>query len=267
LITELDIVELRRIALQAGDAVMDVYRSAFSASAKEDASPLTDADLRSDAVIRQHLNAAFPGVSILSEESGESCGSAADCMFLIDPLDGTREFIQRNGEFTVNIALVREGRPVAGIVHAPALGETFCAAEGLGCWTRVGAEDRVLQAAQFDERSALRVIGSRSHDSDRLRDWLDSLAREFSLVTAGSSLKFCRLAEGKADVYPRLGSTSQWDTAAGQCILEQSGGAITATDGVPLLYGAHRPLVNPHFVAVGDPRLLSLLGPLFKAAA
>jgi len=246
------------IALQAGLAVMEVYRRDFSVWEKKDSSPLTEADLRADAIIRKALEATFPGVYILSEESVSADKETDGCFFLVDPLDGTKEFLKRSDEFTVNIALIDRGRPIAGVVYAPALDELFFAAEGLGAWQRHGEELRALRVEPVTGQYALRVLGSRSHGGEQLTAWLDLLDGEYSFVAAGSSLKFCRIAEGKADIYPRFGPTSQWDTAAAQCILEQAGGIVTDMSGIPLSYGLDRPLLNPFFVATGDRGLLAL---------
>ena len=248
---ELD--HLCALAEAAGREVLDVYRSDFASWAKDDGSPLTQADLRADAVIRDGLQAAFPGVFVLSEESSSAADGDQDRYFLVDPLDGTRVFLQRNDEFTVNIAVIHDGRPIAGVVLAPATGELFYAAQGLGAWKKVAGQLTALRTVPAG--TALRVIGSRSHATAAQAAWLDSLPDKYSFVAAGSSLKFCRLAEGRADIYPRLGPTCQWDTAAGQAVLEQAGGVVLDAQGQPLRYGLHRPILNPHFVALGDPRL------------
>lgn len=248
------------IAVAAGREIMAVYAHGGETWQKGDDSPLTEADLRADAVIRQGLDAAFPGVFILSEESVSAGPATAETFFLVDPLDGTREFLKRNDEFTVNIALVQGGQPVAGVVYAPALGEMFYAACGLGAWKR-GADGqvRVLAVVARSASDVLRVIGSRSHGGDRLAAWLSALKGEHSFVPAGSSLKFCRIAEGQADIYPRFGLTSQWDTAAAQCVLEVAGGVVTDFNGESLRYGLDRPILNPEFVAAGNQCQLSLL--------
>jgi 3'(2'), 5'-bisphosphate nucleotidase len=205
-------------------------------------------------VIRRSLEAAFAGVFILSEESSSAGGAVLpDEFFLVDPLDGTREFVKRNGEFTVNIALVQAGVPVAGVVAAPALGEMFFGARGVGCWMRGTEGDIPLRTALPAPGRPLRVIGSRSHGGDSLAAWLGRLTCEHEFVPAGSSLKFCRLAQGRADVYPRLGPTSQWDTGAGQAVLEAAGGAVLDAAGRPLRYGLQRPILNPDFIALADP--------------
>lgn len=259
MVTSEQLETLCGIAQAAGREVMAVYASDFAAWTKADASPLTEADLRADAVIRQGLEVAFPGVFILSEESSSESVGAVGSFFLVDPLDGTKEFLKRNDEFTVNIALVYQGQVVAGVVLAPALGELYYAARGLGAFKRSAGGVAVLQVADFEEGKPLRVIGSRSHGGDALAAWLATLPHEHSFVAAGSSLKFCRIASGDADIYPRFGLTSQWDTAAAQCVLETAGGAVLDLTGNPLRYGLERPVLNPQFVAVGDKRLNDLI--------
>ena len=244
---------LCNIARAAGQEIMAVYDQGGAVWQKDDASPLTEADLRADAVIRKSLEAAFAGLYIWSEESRSAGDAPAEVFFLVDPLDGTKEFLKRNGEFTVNIALVQQGVPIAGVVFAPALGELFYAAYGLGAWLQeAGGAPQALQVARWLPNEALRVIGSRSHGADSLTAWLAKLPCEHSFVAAGSSLKFCRIASGQADIYPRFGPTSQWDTAAAQCVLEVAGGAVLNLTGEPLRYGLDSPVLNPHFVAIGD---------------
>ena len=249
---------LCNIARDAGQQIMAVYDQGGAVWQKEDASPLTEADLRADAVIRKGLEAAFPGMFILSEESRSSGDAPADDFFLVDPLDGTKEFLKRNGEFTVNIALVKQGVPIAGVVYAPALGELFYAALGLGAWQQIADGDaQALQVSPWLPTEPLLVIGSRSHGGDKLAEWLATLRGEHSFVAAGSSLKFCRIAQGQADIYPRFGPTSQWDTAAAQCVLVTAGGTVHDLAGSPLQYGLQRPILNPEFVAVGDSAVLA----------
>lgn len=249
-----DMQALCAIAKAAGGEIMGVYARDFAAWTKADASPLTEADLRADAVIRKGLESAYPGVFILSEESVSPDADRGSDFFLVDPLDGTREFLKRNGEFTVNIALVSGGRPVAGVVFAPATGETYFAARGLGAWqeTADGASVSLLSTPGPAPGAALRVLGSRSHANDALSRWLAQLEVEHTFVPAGSSLKFCRIAQGLADIYPRHGPTCQWDTAAGQAVLEHAGGAVLDARGQPLVYGLDRPILNPHFIALAS---------------
>jgi 3'(2'), 5'-bisphosphate nucleotidase len=242
------------IAQAAGEAILQVYAHPFESALKDDGSPVTAADLRADAIIRAALTARYPQWPILSEESGGGHGGDVNTFFLVDPLDGTKEFLQRNGEFTVNIALVHHGRPVAGIVLAPALGEAFCGSVEQGAFKREGngAWEPITTCAP---QAPLRVLGSRSHGGPELARWIARLQGPHTFVAAGSSLKFCRLAEGEADVYPRMGPTSQWDTAAGQAVLEAAGGVVLDAAGEPLRYGLRRPVLNPHFIALGAPTL------------
>ena len=256
---------LCQIAEAAGREIMAVYRDGGAVWQKDDASPLTEADLRADRVIRDGLEEHFPGVFALSEESVSEGKRDATTYFLVDPLDGTKEFLKRNGEFTVNIALIERGCPVAGVVFAPALDELFYAAQGLGAWKRDAKGLSIsLQTAKFDGARALRVIGSRSHGAEELTSWLERLDYQYEFIAAGSSLKFCRLAEGLADVYPRFGLTSQWDTAAAQCVLEAAGGVVTNLSGNVIQYGLDLPTLNPHFLATSGTavqvRLLSAQG-------
>lgn len=240
------------IAEAAGRAIMEVYAGDFAAWTKADASPVTEADLRADAVIREALTQAYPGSYILSEESVSTGANGGDTFFLVDPLDGTREFLKRNGEFTVNIAVISGGRPIAGVVLAPATGELFYAAQGLGAWRTTSAGVSPIKTTPPAPGAALRVMGSRSHANAALAEWLAKLDVEHTFVAGGSSLKFCRIAQGLADIYPRHGPTCQWDTAAAQAVLEQAGGAVLDPQGRPLSYGLDRPMLNPHFIALAS---------------
>lgn len=255
-----ELLTLCAVAEAAGREIMDVYRHGGETWQKDDQSPLTEADLRADRVIRAGLEQHFPGIFILSEESVSAGTQDTDRFFLVDPLDGTKEFLKRNGEFTVNIALVENGQPVAGVVLAPALDECFYAARGLGAFKRDSKGTRSIFTAPTSPTDPLRVMGSRSHGADKLNTWLATLKNAHTFVAAGSSLKFCRIAEGQADLYPRFGPTSQWDTAAAQAVLEVAGGRVVDLQGKPLRYGLDRPVLNPEFVALAQPELWTLLG-------
>lgn len=258
------------IAREAGDAILAVYGRDFMTWTKDDASALTEADLHADQVIRQGLEAAFPDIYLWSEESRSSGPAEGEVFFLVDPLDGTKEFLKRNGEFTVNIALIAHGRPVAGVVLAPARsphGALYFAGEGLGAWKQ-GPEGPIpLCTRQMPTPSPtppLSVLGSRSHGADSVSCWLDDLGQPWTLHPVGSSLKFCQMAdgaEGQGVLYPRFGPTCQWDTAAGHCILEQAGGTVIDRHGQPLAYGLQRPIRNPYFVALADPAFAAQLPP------
>ena len=252
--------DLERLARAAGDiaqraaaAILDVYHSDFAVEQKDDASPLTAADLAAHRVIVEGLVALTPQWPMLSEESAAidwSERSRWARYWLVDPLDGTREFVKRNGEFTVNIALIDAHRPVLGIVQTPVTGEIVCAWEGGGAWlTR--AWDKPRQIRMRRRGSPLIVAGSRSHASEHEAELLGRLG-PCARMPLGSSLKFVRIAAAEADLYLRLGPTCEWDTAAGQCVLEQAGGAVLDFNGRPLTYNARASLINPDFLAVGD---------------
>ena len=243
---------LRRLALEAGAAIMAVYdRPDFDVRAKSDDSPVTEADLAADALICAGLAAAYPEIPVVTEERAESHALGAGAThFLVDPLDGTREFVNRRGDFTVNIALIEDGVPVAGVVHAPAIGRMFRTDESGGAVEErapFDGEARPIRVATPDD-AALRVVASKSH-RDAATDAYIARYRVAAFKSAGSSLKFCLLAAGEADLYPRLGRTMEWDTAAGQAVLQAAGGAVVRfDDGAPLRYGkADR--ANPHFLA------------------
>jgi len=256
----LDVVALSR---EAGRAILGVYASSFTVREKEDASPLTEADLRSHEILTAGLRRLLPEAPVLSEEADSipwEQRAPWDWFWVVDPLDGTREFVQRNGEFTVNVALVHGHRPVLGVVHAPVLETDYYACEGYGAFKRHGGSSGAIRVA-LPAASPVRVVGSRSHRGSSLDGFLGRLG-EHELVAVGSSLKFCLVAEGAADVYPRLGPTCEWDTAAGQCVLEQAGGHVVDLEGRPLGYNARPELLNPHFIAYGDSQVdwRSLLG-------
>ena len=246
------------IAMAAGREIMSVYAQGGEVWQKDDTSPLTEADLRADRVIRDGLERHFPGVFIWSEESSSLAQGDGQAFFLVDPLDGTKEFLKRNGEFTVNIAWVDNGAPIAAVVLAPALGALYYAARGLGAYKRDANGSHQI-STHVEQSQPLRVMGSRSHGGDKLSAWLASLSVAHTFVAAGSSLKFCHIAEGLADIYPRFGPTSQWDTAAAQCILEVAGGAVVDLSGQALVYGLDCPVLNPEFVALGNVSLMSLI--------
>jgi len=244
---------LARIALEAGEIVMRHYREGCAVREKADRSPVTDADVEAERLILSRLSTQFPGVPAIAEEEA-AAGRLAQVngrFFLVDPLDGTREFVSGNGEFTVNIAEIAGGVPVAGAVYAPAVERLFFAdADGAfqlqGGTDLAGARPMRARAAPAD---GLVAIGSRSHKDAKTEDYLSAfpVAR---FVSAGSSLKFCLVAAGEADIYARGGRTMEWDTAAGQAVLTGAGGSVSRWDGTPLLYGKPG-FENPPFVARG----------------
>ncbi len=243
------------MAHDAGRAIMDVYGRDFDVSHKADSSPLTEADQAAHRLIAGRLRALTPDIPVLSEEEIDLPGRehwGQGRYWLVDPLDGTREFIKRNGEFTVNIALVEQGRPVLGVVHAPALGWSYAAAAGEGAFKRTGEGAwQAIHCATHKENAPWRVVGSRSHAGDSLQAVLDRLG-DYELVPMGSSLKLCLVAEGAADLYPRLGPTSLWDTAAAQCVVEEAGGRVIDPAGRPLGYADTEHLLNPQFFVYGS---------------
>jgi 3'(2'), 5'-bisphosphate nucleotidase len=235
------------IARAAGDAVIEVYGDDPGARQKEDGSPVTEADLRSQEIILQRLETDLP---VVSEEHAAAHGEPPSGSFwLVDPLDGTKEFLSRNGEFTINIALIEDGAPVLGVVLAPAVGRLFAAGPDYGALVDDAAGRRPISVRAVPPEGAT-IVSSRSHgDADALERFSAS-RRVAASVTAGSSLKFCLVAAGEADVYPRFGRTMEWDTAAGDAVLRTAGGIVTDLEGRPLRYGKPG-FENPHFVAWG----------------
>jgi len=248
------------IARAAADAILAIYAEDFDVLRKADASPVTAADLAAHRVIVDGLRALTPDIPIVSEESAIAVPAALrrtwNRMWLVDPLDGTREFVKRNGEFTVNIALIEDGVAVFGVIQAPVTGALWHGAPGHGAFVREGDRDTALHAPRHDPAVpvALRVAASRSHRDPRTTALLSRIG-DVTPVPLGSSLKFCRLAEGGMDVYPRFGPTSEWDTAAGQAILEGAGGVVLDPQGRPFRYNQRDTILNGDFIALGDPAL------------
>src|SRR5450755_1776637 len=242
---------------RAGTAIMRIYDGAFAVQRKDDNSPLTLADLESQRIIIEGLKRLTPDIPILSEESAQAPWAERKSwqeLWVVDPLDGTREFVKRNGEFTVNIALVVDHEPLLGIVAAPAQGLLYWGAAGLGAFSRHrDAPQLGIHVAR--PQSPLRVVGSRSHVSAETAGYLARLGPHV-MTGIGSSLKFCLIAEGKAELYPRFGPTSEWDTAAGQALLEAAGGHVTRLDGHRLRYNCRESLINGDFLAFSDPSVL-----------
>ena len=256
--TDLDIPGLLEpaavLARQAGDKILEIYDSEFSVEQKADNSPLTEADMASHHAIVDGLTELTADIPVLSEESASlpySERSSWKRYWLVDPLDGTREFVKRNGEFTVNIALIDKGVPVLGVVHVPVTGISYLACQGLGAMKQDAGKTPVAIQVRTLGDGPVMVVGSRSHRGDSLIRFLDKLG-EHEMVGMGSSLKLCLVAEGVADIYPRLGPTSEWDTAAAQCVVEQAGGYVTDTDMQPLRYNTKDSLLNPFFLVFGD---------------
>ncbi len=247
------------IVKAAGDEVLEVYGGAFAVETKADQSPLTEADLRAQRVIVHGLRELTPDLPILSEEAPPPPFAVRRSWrryWLVDPLDGTKEFVSRNGEFTINVALIDAGAPVLGVVGVPVRGDIYVGDRATGrAWRQGESGHKPLRARRLND-AAVTVVASRRHGGQRLADYLHYLAGIFDQVVqtpVGSSLKLCILAEGEADLYPRLGPTSEWDTAAAHAVLAAAGGAILRGDGGALVYNTKASLLNPDFLAVADP--------------
>jgi len=238
------------LSWEASDAILAIYESSdLGIATKDDQSPVTQADLAAHQVLVKELSALTPDIPIVSEEDPESLRipETHTRFWLIDPLDGTKEFIQRNGEFTCNLALIDAHRTVYGFVSVPVLGLLYRGGQGLGAkrLTRDGSVTVIQCAKQTD---LTRVVASKSHLNPETEAFIEAIKTPVELIQAGSSLKFLRIAEGAADLYPRLAPTCEWDTAAAQAVLEGAGGSVTQVDGSPLVYGK-REILNPHFIA------------------
>ena len=244
---------LLTLARRAADEILLVYGTEFRVDLKADDSPLTEADARAHRVLAAGLAALTPDLPVLSEESAAVPWAERrrwGTYWLVDPLDGTKEFIKRNGEFTVNVALIERGQPIVAVVHVPVTGVAYCGAAGVGAFKRSGGAALAPIAVQRPAADPPRVVASRSHRGALLDAWLAALGAH-EVVSVGSSLKFCVVAEGGADLYPRLGPTMEWDTAAGQCVAECAGARVLDAAGAPLRYNRGEPLLNPHFIVVG----------------
>jgi 3'(2'), 5'-bisphosphate nucleotidase len=245
-----------QLARDAGEAIMQVYVQDFSVEHKDDRSPLTAADMAAHHLIVDGLKALTPDTPVLSEESADVDWNIRrnwQRYWLVDPLDGTREFVKKNGEFTVNIALIEHGIPTFGVVYAPALDELHYGIRGVGAFVCDGSS-HIPITSRRPAAAPLHVAASRSHLDTRSAAAIERMG-EVTLLGMGSSLKFCRMAEARLDVYPRFAPTSEWDTAAGQCVLEAAGGVVMTLDGKALAYNSKDSLLNPDFLALGDPHL------------
>jgi len=246
-----------QLAKEAGERILSIYEQDFSIQHKKDQTPVTEADMAAHAVIDDGLEEIADEYPVLSEESISipfEDRMRWETYWLTDPLDGTREFIKRNGEFTVNIALIHNHQPILGAIYAPVLKTSYFAAKGLGAYKQEAGEDAVQINVCKQARKKVLVAGSRSHASEGLKRFLNHLP-DYELMSIGSSLKSCLVAEGKADIYARLGPTSEWDTAAAQCIVEEAGGHITDTNMQTLAYNTKESLLNPHFFVFGDSQI------------
>lgn len=246
--------EIEELARGAGRIIAEIYATPFAVEAKADHSPVTLADRRAEEFILAGLGKLTPALPIIAEERVSAIGapsSAGDLFWLVDPLDGTTEFVAKRDEFCVNIALVRDGAPILGVVHAPTNGVSYGGALAMGAWRRDAFGQSTPIAARTPKPQGLRVALSRSHREAASEAWL--AAQKFAIaemVLTGSALKFCRLAEGDFDLYPRFGPTNEWDTAAGHAVLAAAGGSVRTLDGGDLRYGKPG-FKNPPFIARG----------------
>ncbi len=241
------------LAEEAGRCILEIYDAGFEVTDKADNTPLTDADLAAHNTIVDGLQQLTPEIPILSEESTNIPFEERQQWqryWLIDPLDGTREFIKRNGEFTVNIALIEDHRPILGVIQVPCNSILYYAWREGGAWKKMPEQDLEQIQARYPSQEQLVVAGSRSHQNEVITEFLDKIGA-YRIFPMGSSLKSCLVAEGQADLYPRLGPTSEWDTAAAQCVVEEAGGQLTDTAMKPLRYNTKDSLLNPHFFVFG----------------
>jgi len=226
---EIDLPKIISITKQAGQAILEIYEKDFSIEYKDDKSPLTEADKKSNEIINKELNKFYPQIVILSEENKEIDYNKRkdwDYFWLVDPLDGTKEFIKRNGEFTINIALIHKNEPVLGVVYIPVKNIIYYGDKN-GSFRIEG--DKIVKLekkGRWQEKEKIHVVASRSHFNKETKDFIENLGKKYSLVNAGSSLKLCLVAEGKADIYPRLGPTMEWDTAAAHAVVKFAGGRV-----------------------------------------
>ena len=259
-------LEMRRLAIEAGTRIMEIYESPdFEVRAKSDDSPVTAADEAADALISAGLRAAFPDVALVTEEQAATHGQTLSTFLIVDPLDGTKEFVQRRGDFTVNIAYVQDGVPLRGVVYAPARGRLFYTTAEGGSVEEIGpfgdqpGETRPIGVNPMPDNRGLMVVASKSHRDQATDDYIGQYGVR-DMTSAGSSLKFCLVATGEADLYPRLGRTMEWDTAAGDAVLRGAGGQVVRFDDhTPLTYGKEG-FENPFFIAYAPGVLLQRQG-------
>lgn len=243
------------IARQASVEIMRIYATDFDVEKKHDRSPLTEADMAAHHTICDGLVSLTPDIPVLSEESADVSFEMRQNWsryWLVDPLDGTREFVKKNGEFTVNIALIHEHRSVLGVVFAPARQSCYYAAAGSGAFRQEAGKEVEKINTRRTSLEKIIVAGSRSHATEKQTALIQAIGGNVELISVGSSLKFCLVAEGTADIYPRFGPTSEWDTAAAQCIVEEAGGMVMDTAFEPLSYNIKESLLNPSFLVIGD---------------
>ena len=250
------ILDICNISIRAGNKILEYYKDNIEVTHKSDSSPLTKADLASNKIIKTALHNLDTTIPILSEESlvDWSTRKSWNKYWLVDPLDGTKEFIKNNGEFTVNIALIEKNSPILGVIFAPVKSLIYFAQKGYGSFTlhtsvELNSLDEATQISVFKQSDPVRIIGSRSHSNNSFTTWVNEKFPDAQIIQAGSSIKFCLIADGNADIYPRFGPTSEWDIAAGHIILNEAGGKILTLSNKEIKYNEKESLLNPEFIA------------------
>ena len=255
-----NLLEILNISVDAGEVILNYYNENVDVIYKDDESPLTKADLASHKIITDSIKKITPDIPILSEEEfiDWKIRKKWKKYWLIDPLDGTKEFIKKNGEFTVNIALIENNRPILGVIYTPALNELFYSIKNFGSYKILTKKklNTLKEAKRISinkkKSNKIKIVGSRSHSNPILDKWVNKNFNEFDILQKGSSLKFCLIAEGSADIYPRFGPTSEWDIAAGHIILEEAGGKLKSIDNKEILYNEKENILNPDFFAYSN---------------
>tara|TARA_B100000161_G_scaffold265145_1_gene240246 strand:- start:1770 stop:2567 length:798 start_codon:yes stop_codon:yes gene_type:complete len=255
-----NLLEIVNISVDAGEVILNYYNENVDVIYKDDESPLTKADLASHKIITDSIKKITPDIPILSEEEfiDWKIRKKWKKYWLIDPLDGTKEFIKKNDEFTVNIALIENNRPILGVIYTPALNELFYSIKNFGSYKILTKKklNTLKEAKRISinkkKSNKIKIVGSRSHSNPILDKWVNKNFNEFDILQKGSSLKFCLIAEGSADIYPRFGPTSEWDIAAGHIILEEAGGKLKSIDNKEILYNEKENILNPEFFAYSN---------------
>ncbi len=255
-----NLLEILNISVDAGEVILNYYNENVDVIYKDDESPLTKADLASHKIISDSIKKITPDIPILSEEEfiDWKIRKKWKKYWLIDPLDGTKEFIKKNDEFTVNIALIENNRPILGVIYTPALNELFYSIKNFGSYKILTKKklNTLKEAKRISinkkKSNKIKIVGSRSHSNPILDKWVNKNFNEFDILQKGSSLKFCLIAEGSADIYPRFGPTSEWDIAAGHIILEEAGGKLKSIDNKEILYNEKENILNPDFFAYSN---------------
>ena len=252
------LLEICKISLLAGNEILKIYNEEIEVVQKKDLSPLTKADIASNKIILRSLETIDNSIPVLSEESLVNWNERKkwNKYWLVDPLDGTKEFIKKNGEFTVNIALIENNKPILGVIYVPTKSTLYFAQQNFGSFKiNITSELKSLDGAKkifvSNQKIIQRVIGSRSHSNQDFDEWVKNNFPNSLIVQAGSSYKFCLIAEGSADIYPRFGPTSEWDIAAGHIIVNEAGGEVRTFDNTDINYNTKEDLINPHFYAIG----------------